>query len=110
MTFELPDKDKLCHHTAFEKKCRELVCSGTCNRWRSLPGADPFTGKERQAWGCVDDLVLFLQGEVVRQSDVTHSAMTQFREMVFNPEYRAKELSKQQDAKLIEAQTCKSPS
>ena len=65
-------------------------------------------------FSCVDGpgnrLVLFLQGEVLRQSDGTHSAMTQFREMVFNPEYRAKELSKQQDAKLIEAQTCKSPS
>lgn len=99
MSFELPKPEKLCHHTGFEKKCRELVTSGKCERWKCLPGADPFTGNARTAWGCTDDLVLFLQGEVLRQTDGAHTAITDFREMVTNPDYRARRLK--QDAEKL---------
>ena len=88
MTFELPKDDVSCHHTGFEKSCRALVTSGKCKRWRDLPGADPFTGEARSRWGCIDDLVLFLQGEAMRQADGTHTAITEFREMVLSSRQR----------------------
>ena len=110
MSFELPKPEALCHHTGFEKSCRELVTSGKCNRWRFLPGADPFTQEARQKWGCIDDLVLFLQGEASRQADAAHTAITEFREMAMNPEYRRQQIAKSQEMKTIEDQTCKSPS
>ena len=105
MSFELPKPDDFCHHTGFEKSCRELVTSGKCKRWRDLPGADPFTGEQRSAWGCVDNLVLLLQGEAMRQSNGAHTAMTEFKEMAFNPEYRARKLREQHQMKTIEAKT-----
>ena len=110
MSFELPKDDALCHHTGFEKNCLGLVASGKCKRWRYLPGDDPFTGESRQNWGCIDDLVLYLQGEANRQADGSHAAVTQVREMIINPEYRRQQIAKSQDMKTIEDQTCKSPS
>lgn len=104
--FELPSSEKKCHHTGFEKSCRGLVCSGTCERWKHLPGADPFTGHPRQAWGCIDDLVLFLQGEALRQTDGANAATTQLREMLLNAEYRRTEAIAHRE-KLIEATPCK---
>ena len=99
----MPKDSRWCHHTGFEKKCRDLVSSGKCERWRDLPGADPFTGQARAAWGCTDDLVLMLQGEAMRQADGAHAAVTDFREMVLNPGYRARKLSQRQELKTIEA-------
>lgn len=105
MTFKLPDKDKLCHHTGFEKTCLGLVAGGTCQRWRALPGKDVFTGEAREQWGCIDDLVLQLQGEAMRENSGTHAAVTGFREMIFNPHYRARPLSAPPTIEAIEDQT-----
>lgn len=104
MTFELPKEDRWCHHTGFEKKCCELVTSQKCKRWRNLPGVDVFSGVPREQWGCIDDLVLQLQGESNRENKGTHTAITEFREMVINPDYRARQLS-QPAPKLIEGST-----
>lgn len=106
MSFELPKTEKLCHHTGFQKKCRELVTSGTCDRWRDLPGASPFADDIRlTSWGCIDDLVLYLQGEAMRQADGTHTAITQFREMIINPTYLAKQIEEEKTkVKAIEVQ------
>ena len=102
MSFELPKPDAFCHHTGFEKKCLSLVTSGKCKRWGNLPGSDPFTGLERPQWGCVDDLVLFLQGEASRQAEAAHTSVTEFREMVINPEYLDRHIANTTPMKTIE--------
>lgn len=64
-----------------------------------------FTGEAREQWGCIDDLVLQLQGEAMRENSGTHTALTVFREMIFNPDFRQRQLEKQQDEfKNIEVQ------
>ena len=118
MTFELPPEDKWCHCAGFERKCRDFVIGfhekkadgdvvfhgPRCKRWRNLPGVDVFSGVPREQWGCIDDLVLQLQGESNRENKGTHTAITEFREMVINPDYRARQLS-QPAPKLIEGST-----
>ena len=106
MTFQLPDKDALCHHTGFEKLCSELVTSQKCKRWRFLPGVDVFSGEPRQQWGCTDDLVLQLQGEANRQANGAHETVVQLREMVTNAEYRRAQIENSGETpKAIEAQS-----
>ena len=104
MTLVLPDKEKLCHHTGFEKKCLALVGGGTCQRWRFLPGVDVFTGEQRQQWGCIDDLVLQLQGEANRQANASHDLQIDMRELALRPEYRRERIAKAASEELqIEA-------
>lgn len=110
MTFQLPNDNAWCHHTGFKEKCLKLVSCGKCKRWRSLPGEDAFTGAAREHWGCVDDLVLQLQGQTLRETSGNHAAMTQLREMAIDPEYRRQAIAKANELKTIEAPTCKSPS
>lgn len=79
----LPPKEKLCHHTGFEKQCRALVCEGACSRWVHHPGQGPFKHIPKASdWGCIDDMLLFVAGEAAQQADAGHSAVTNFREMV----------------------------
>ncbi len=87
----LPPIEKRCHHTSFEKKCRQLVCDGVCDRWSSLPGVNKDTGKSDHMFGCLDDLTLYMQIETYRQADGAHSAVTQVRELAVNPEYLKRE-------------------
>lgn len=100
----LPPVDKWCHHTGFEKKCLKLVTSGKCRRWRALPMENPMTGKPLDDMhGCVDDLVLFLQGQAAMKANDAFGAIVHFREMATNPEFRRKELAKANELKTIEA-------
>lgn len=49
----LPPKDLGCHRTGFEKKCRDLVSDGLCNRWRhELVIVE---GKQTTWFDCVDN-------------------------------------------------------
>ena len=107
MTFQLPDKDDFCHHTGFEKKCLALVAGGICKRWRFLPGVDVFSGLAREQWGCIDNLVLQLQGESNRQANGAHETVVQLREMVTNAEYRRAQIetNSEDQIKAIEAQS-----
>lgn len=53
----LPNEKIGCHHTGFEKNCRDLVTSGRCQKWIQLHGMDRTTNKPIDTWGCVDALV-----------------------------------------------------
>ena len=55
---DLPHKDVGCHHTGFQKKCRALVTSGKCNRWRTLEGTNPANGEAFSGSDCIDNWVL----------------------------------------------------
>lgn len=63
MADHLPNKDIGCHHTGFEKSCRELVASGRCNRWVQLQGLDRNTGQPFNEWNCTDNWSVRLQVE-----------------------------------------------
>jgi hypothetical protein len=51
----LPDKDRACHRTGFEKSCRDLVSSEKCPRWLQIMGHNPNTGEPLNRWNCIDD-------------------------------------------------------
>jgi hypothetical protein len=90
----LPPTDKLCHHTGFKTKCRALVSDGRCDRWRFLPGQDPWTGQPLEKHGCVDDLVLYLQGTAAAAAENAERSTIDLRNMIFDPVSRRHELEK----------------
>ena len=54
---QLPDNELGCHRTGFEKKCRELVAGGVCQRWERNPGIagkHPNTGEDLPKYDCKD--------------------------------------------------------
>lgn len=80
---DLPGKDIGCHRTGFEKKCRELVCDGICNRWIMVQGAHPQTGEQLNLYDCVDNWMPVLMLENSQQQRQTAAAVESFRnEMV----------------------------
>lgn len=93
MTFELPKDDVWCHRCDFEKKCRDLVSSGKCQRWKHVPGDSPYRfDKKTSDWGCLDDMIWWVVGDAARQADAGHAAITDTREMFFNADYRRRKL------------------
>ena len=51
-----PDDKKMCHRTAFEKPCLELVSSKKCqDRWKHLIVRNTQTGVESEFYGCIED-------------------------------------------------------
>lgn len=100
----MPPKDKRCHHTGFEKHCRALVAEGICGRWVHLPGPSPFkTIAKDGEWVCEDTAIFMVAGEAAQQSHAGHTATTVFKEMIFNPEFRERQLTAQLEPKAIEA-------
>lgn len=63
----LPEADRGCHRTAFEKNCRDLVVSGRCKRWMQVPQEDRKTGQPVDVYNCADDWMPLLQYEVARR-------------------------------------------
>lgn len=103
---ELPPKEKKCHHTGFEKSCRALVAEGSCDRWKFHPGPSPFKfDKKPSEWGCLDDMLWYVAGDAAQQADGSHRATTVMREMIFNPDFRNRQLSAEAEAKQIEDKT-----
>jgi len=74
-----PPKEIGCHHTGFQKKCRDLVTKGLCNRWVCLIGADPNTGETLNHYNCIDNWVLKLGLEQSQMSRQTGAAVESFR-------------------------------
>ena len=80
---DLPDKDIGCHRTGFEKKCRQLVCDGICNRWIEVMGMNPQSGEQIKHYDCVDNWMPTLMLENSQQQRQTAAAVESFRnEMV----------------------------
>lgn len=68
MLESIPSEKRKCHRCNFEKSCRELVLSGSCERWAKVSGSHPQTGEPLDKWGCVDDLQHILLLEIGNQT------------------------------------------
>lgn len=76
----LPNKDKGCHRCNFEKKCRDLVSSEQCDRWKKMPWKyHPLSGEPGDEYGCIDDLVFGQLLDMQRQIGMTTIEMNQMR-------------------------------
>lgn len=82
MTDFLPPKERGCHRTGFERKCRELVAEGLCQRWVCVRGQHPQTGKDLDTYGCAEDMVPMLLIENSRCQRETRDAVLSFRDQV----------------------------
>jgi hypothetical protein len=59
MSEGMPPKDKGCHRTGFEKKCRHLVMEGICDRWKTLSVKPEGGGTEIIRGDCIDDWAFY---------------------------------------------------
>lgn len=105
MANNLPDKDLGCHRTGFEKKCRELVCGGICNRWIQISGENPNTGEAIHHYDCVDNWMPLLTIENTQQARQMGAAIESFR----NEMLKANEVHASIGVAMLENQL-KSPS
>ena len=65
----LPDKEIGCHRTGFARKCRDLLVSGECNRYKQLQTIHPQTGETLgDYYDCVDNLQHILLLEIAQQA------------------------------------------
>lgn len=76
---QLPPKDRKCHRTAFEKSCRELVCSGSCDRWMNVQGRHPQDGVVINQYKCIDDWMPLLLIENSKLLNEVGAAIESFR-------------------------------
>ncbi len=49
----LPDEKKMCHHTAFEKSCFDMVTKCRCRKWVRVQGRD-LNDKPIDLYDCAD--------------------------------------------------------
>ena len=83
MSLDLPPLELGCHRTGFEKKCRDLVSCGLCNRWIGMTGMDANTGQSVKPFDCVDNWHIALLLENSKLQRETGAAVESFRnEMV----------------------------
>ena len=109
MSFVLAPKGKKCPFSAFTKDCRDLVTSGDCDdAWQHIQGKHPLTGEDMNEWGCCYKLTWIFAADAARNAHHARADTLTLRNMIFDPETRAKELAKAQDLKTIEAPSCKS--
>ncbi len=71
----LPDKDIKCHHTAFEKRCFDMVVEHRCRKWCHFLGKHPQTGADIDAWDCRDQLEHLFWIEAARQQRGTTASV-----------------------------------
>ncbi len=78
-----PPAERGCHRCGFDKKCRDLVVSGSCERWMQVQGINPNTGEPVNDYRCIDDWGPVLLIENSQQQRQTAAAIESFRnEMV----------------------------
>lgn len=71
----LPDKETRCHHTAFEKRCFDMVVEHRCRKWCHFLGKDPQTGADIDVWDCRDHLEHLFWIEAARQQRGTTASV-----------------------------------
>ena len=86
MDLPLPNKDTMCHHTAFEKRCFDMVTQRGCPKWVVLHGKDPQKDTAGMIHGCVDSLLPMLLIENSQMSRQTGAAVESFRNAVVEAE------------------------
>jgi hypothetical protein len=78
----LPDKDTMCHHTAFEKSCFKMVTECRCRKWVLVQGNNPNTGEPVNRYDCADAWAPFLQIETSQQVRQAGASIDQLRNTV----------------------------
>lgn len=78
----LPDEKVMCHHTSFDKPCREMVVNGRCRKWVQIQGSNPNTGEPVNKWDCVDAWLPFLLIENSQMQRQTGASIDSFRNEV----------------------------
>ncbi len=78
----LPDEKTLCHHTGFEKSCRDMVINGRCRKWVQIQGVNPNTGEPVNKWDCADAWLPLLLIENAQQTRQSGAAIESFRNEV----------------------------
>lgn len=77
----LPPKERMCHHTGFEKNCRQLVVDDACKRWCKVSGV-PASGKDEDLWNCIDDHAHTLRLNILAAVNGGAAATESFRNLV----------------------------
>jgi hypothetical protein len=102
----LPPKDKMCRFSGFQRKCRDLVCEGSCtDAWQHIQGMHPQTGERLSKWGCCYDFAYLFAIEAAGNAQQARADTLMLRNMIFVPEIRERELSKTDHTKTIEDKT-----
>ncbi len=105
MSDHIPPKDRMCHHTSFEKSCRSLVNDGHCPKWVNLMGTHPQTGEKLNKWGCNEDFTHLLLIEVAKNAYEGTAATLDFRNAVLDPVIRARQAAQlESETRQIEVQ------
>lgn len=104
MELPLPNKNTMCHHTAFEKRCFDMVTQRGCPKWIVLHGKDPQKDTAGTIHGCVDSLLPMLLIENSQMSRQTGAAVESFRNAVVEAEnMRRAQMPVNYAARLVEA-------
>lgn len=74
-----PDEKVMCHETAFEKSCFDMVTKCKCQKWVCIRGQNPNTGEDMNKYACSDSLLPILLIENAQQSRQTGAAVESFR-------------------------------
>lgn len=87
----LPHADVMCHHTGFEKSCKDMVLNCKCRKWVFVDGVNPNTGETVKKYDCVDAWLPALLIENAAQSRAAGAAVESFRnEMAVRNEQAAR--------------------
>jgi hypothetical protein len=78
----LPDEKIMCHETAFQRSCRDIVVNCRCRKWVQIMGTNPNTGEALNKWDCVDAWMPLLTIENSQMQRQTGAAVESFRNEV----------------------------
>ena len=91
-----PSLTRMCHRTGFTKKCRQLVSTGKCERWKILPVEE---GDRRYNKGdCIDDWAFYFGYANERGLAQTTASLDHLRE---NVEKQKQEMARQHQEQMI---------
>lgn len=74
----LPDKEIMCHHTGFEKRCFDMVVHSKCRKWVHVQGKNPQTNGDVDTFDCrdhVDHMLTIAILQAQRQTTATVDAL-----------------------------------
>ncbi len=78
----MPDEKIMCHHTAFEKSCFDMVTKCKCRKWVHIQGKDPQTNADVDTYDCRDHVEHMLNIAVLQAVRQTTASVDQMRQEV----------------------------
>lgn len=78
----LPDDKIMCHHTAFEKSCFDMVTKCKCRKWVRVQGKDPQTNADIDTYDCRDHIDHLLAIAVLQSQRQTTASVDAMRHEV----------------------------